>query len=85
MTSPPTMGGPGPLAVTSPSPTCRCRIPAGHAEGALEEGLACGVEEPRASTNPIESAITLTVNGSRRTVRVSPSTTLLEMVRTDWS
>jgi len=31
--------------------------------------------------SPIESAITLTVNGSRRTVRVSPSTTLLEMVR----
>ncbi|HJQ91998.1 MAG TPA: 2Fe-2S iron-sulfur cluster-binding protein, partial [Acidimicrobiia bacterium] len=29
-----------------------------------------------------ESAITLTVNGSRRTVSVSPSTTLLEMVRT---
>lgn len=32
--------------------------------------------------SPTESAITLTVNGSRRTVRVSPSTTLLEMVRT---
>ena len=32
--------------------------------------------------SPVESAITLTVNGSRRTVRVSPSTTLLEMVRT---
>ncbi|HYJ24288.1 MAG TPA: (2Fe-2S)-binding protein [Acidimicrobiia bacterium] len=32
--------------------------------------------------SPTESAITLTVNGARRTVRVSPSTTLLEMVRT---
>jgi carbon-monoxide dehydrogenase small subunit len=32
--------------------------------------------------SPVEPVITLTVNGSRRTIRVPPSTTLLEMVRT---